>query len=161
MGFFLRNSRILLYCICVFHEWTSCEKRHFSVYVRKQSRGCCASELNGNILVQLHDDVIKWKHFPRYWPFVRRIPITKDSDAELWCFHWSDRHTDDLRCHRAHYDVTVIRNWTTWHTHTSVFWQIGAHFLWSYRRPPGKLLKVSFRLNCRSNLPHTIIFVTF
>ena len=19
---------------------------------------------------QLHDDVIKWKHFPRYWPFV-------------------------------------------------------------------------------------------
>ena len=20
-----------------------------------------------------HDDVIKWKHFPRYWPFVRRI----------------------------------------------------------------------------------------
>ena len=24
----------------------------------------------GNIL---HDDVIKWKHFPRYWPFVRGI----------------------------------------------------------------------------------------
>ena len=21
----------------------------------------------------LYDDVIKWKHFPRYWPFVRRI----------------------------------------------------------------------------------------
>ena len=21
----------------------------------------------------LHDDVIKWKHFPRYWPFVREI----------------------------------------------------------------------------------------
>ena len=21
----------------------------------------------------LHDDVIKWKHFPRYWPFVRGI----------------------------------------------------------------------------------------
>ena len=21
----------------------------------------------------IHDDVIKWKHFPRYWPFVRRI----------------------------------------------------------------------------------------
>ena len=25
-----------------------------------------------------HDDVIKWKHFPRYWP--------KASDVELWCF---------------------------------------------------------------------------
>ena len=24
--------------------------------------------------VGLHDDVIKWKHFPRYWPFVRGIP---------------------------------------------------------------------------------------
>ena len=21
-----------------------------------------------------HDDVIKWKHFPRYWPFVRGVP---------------------------------------------------------------------------------------
>ena len=42
-----------------------------------------------------HDDVIKWKHFPRYWPFVRgihRSPVnsrTKASDAELWCFLWS------------------------------------------------------------------------
>ena len=42
-----------------------------------------------------HDDVIKWKHFPRYWLFVRRIhrsPVTghrtKASDAELWCFLW-------------------------------------------------------------------------
>ena len=30
------------------------------------------------------------KHFPRYWPFVRGIhqwiPLTKASDAELWCF---------------------------------------------------------------------------
>ena len=24
-------------------------------------------------VVKLHDDVIKWKHFPRYWPFVRGI----------------------------------------------------------------------------------------
>ena len=42
-----------------------------------------------------HDDVIKWKHFPRYWPFVRGIhrstvnSRTKASDAELWCFLWS------------------------------------------------------------------------
>ena len=42
-----------------------------------------------------HDDVIKWKHFPRYWPFVgdftahRWIPRTKASDAVLWCFLWS------------------------------------------------------------------------
>ena len=42
-----------------------------------------------------HDDVIKWKHFPRYWPFMRgihRSPVnsrTKASDTELWCFLWS------------------------------------------------------------------------
>ena len=31
----------------------------------------------------LHDDVLKWKHFLRYWPFVWRIPHTKASDVEL------------------------------------------------------------------------------
>ena len=39
-----------------------------------------------------HDDVIKWKHFPRYWPFVRG----------------STGDAGDLRRHRAHYDVTVM-----------------------------------------------------
>ena len=31
-----------------------------------------------------HDDVIKWKHFPRYWPFVRgihRSPVTRSFDV--------------------------------------------------------------------------------
>ena len=43
----------------------------------------------------LHNDVIKWKHFPLYWPFVwgihrsRWIPFTRASDTELWCFLWS------------------------------------------------------------------------
>ena len=33
------------------------------------------------MLARVHDDVIKWKHFPRYWPFVRGIhPPHKD----LW-----------------------------------------------------------------------------
>ena len=40
----------------------------------------------------LHNDVIKWKPFPRYWPLRREsighqwIPFTKASDAELWLF---------------------------------------------------------------------------
>ena len=25
----------------------------------------------------IHDDVIKWKHFPRNWPFVREIPVLR------------------------------------------------------------------------------------
>ena len=60
-----------------------------------------------------HDEVIKWKHFPRYWPFVRGIhrliPLTKASDTELWWFLWSaPEDTDEFRRHRAHYGVTVM-----------------------------------------------------
>ena len=69
-----------------------------------------------------HDDVIKWRHFPRNWPFVREItgprwiPRTKASDAELWCFFicaWINRWVNngeagDLRRYRAHYDVIVM-----------------------------------------------------
>ena len=43
-----------------------------------------------NSILLAHADVIKWKHFPRYWPFVRGIhrwrmnsPHTKASDAEV------------------------------------------------------------------------------
>ena len=48
-------------------------------------------------------DVINWKHFPRYWPFVRIftglrwIPHTKASDAELWCFLWTKRLSEQSR----------------------------------------------------------------
>ena len=69
-----------------------------------------------------HDHVIKWKHLPCYWLFARRIhrsrwiPLTKASDAELWCFlicawinEWvNNREAGDLRRHRAHYDVNVM-----------------------------------------------------
>ena len=46
-------------------------------------------------IIVSHDDAIKWKHFPRYWPFVRGIhrsrwiSRTEASGAELWCFLWS------------------------------------------------------------------------
>ena len=42
------------------------------------------------------------------------IPLTKASDAELWCFlylRWNKRLTNAsyLRCHRVHCDVNVTR----------------------------------------------------
>ena len=46
------------------------------------------------------------------------IPRTKASDTELWCFLWSapwinswvnNREAGDLRPHRTHYDVAVMR----------------------------------------------------
>ena len=42
--------------------------------------------------ISQHGDVVKWKHFPCYWPLWeestshRWIPLTKASDAKLWCF---------------------------------------------------------------------------
>ena len=70
-----------------------------------------------------HDDVIKWKQFPRYWPFVRRIPrllmnIPHEGQGcgalmfSLICAWINDcvnnREADDLMRHRTHYDVTVM-----------------------------------------------------
>ena len=74
----------------------------------------------------VHGDVIKWKHFPRYWPLCGEFtghqwnPRTGANVAELWCFLWfepwinglvSNDETGDLRRHRAHYDATVMVFW--------------------------------------------------
>ena len=71
----------------------------------------------------LHDDVIKWNHFPRYWPFVRgihRSPVNSPHKGQwrralmfsLICARINgsvkNREAGDLRCHRAHYDVTIM-----------------------------------------------------
>ena len=68
-------------------------------------------------------DVIKWKHFPHYWPFVRRIhrwPVNSPHKGQwrgalmfswicAWINGWvNNRDAGDLRRHRAHYDVIVI-----------------------------------------------------
>ena len=56
---------------------------------------CILQTMTKRIKLRVHDDVIKWKHFPRYWPFVREIhrdgwiPRKKASNAKLWCFLWS------------------------------------------------------------------------
>ena len=71
-----------------------------------------------------HDDVIKWKHFPHYWPFVRGIhqwPMNSPDKGQwqralmfslicVWTNRWvNSRDAGDFRRHRPHYDVTVMR----------------------------------------------------
>ena len=65
---------------------------------------------NGNIFP---DTGPLWGEFTSH----RWIPLTKAGDVELWCFFFicawtngwvSNRDADDLRRHRAHYDVTVM-----------------------------------------------------
>ena len=70
-----------------------------------------------------HDDVIKRKHFPRYWPFVWRIhrsPVNSPHKGQwrralmfslicAWINDWvNNREADDLGRYRAHCDVTVM-----------------------------------------------------
>ena len=70
-----------------------------------------------------HNDVIKWKHFPRYWPFVRGIhqsPVNSPHKGQwrralmfslicVWINGWvNNPEAGDLRRYRAHYDVTVM-----------------------------------------------------
>ena len=74
------------------------------------------------LILMIHDDVIKWKHFPSYWPFGRRnhwSPVNYSHKGQwgralvfslicAWINGWvNNRDADDLRCHRGHYDVTV------------------------------------------------------
>ena len=50
----------------------------------------CDDQLLYMVREPLHDDVINWKHFSCYWPFVRGIHRSqRASTAELWCFLWS------------------------------------------------------------------------
>ena len=85
-----------------------------------------------------HDDVIKWKHFPRYWPFVRgihRSPVNSPHKGQwrgalmfsLICARvngWvNNGEAGDFRRHRTHYDVIVI--YIAWN---SLHRQIGSNY---------------------------------
>ena len=76
------------------------------------------------ISIELYqNDVIKRKHFPSYWPFVRRIhrsPVNSPHKGQwrgalifsliyVWINGWvNHREAGDLRRYRTHYDVSVI-----------------------------------------------------
>ena len=84
-------------------------------------------QLHWGAIPSSHDDVIKWKHFPRNWPFVQGIhrspvnspqrPVTRSFDIFLicvWINDWvNNREAGDLRRYRAHYDVIVVYRFTS------------------------------------------------
>ena len=78
------------------------------------------SPLN-NSAAMTTDDVTKWKHFSRYWPFMRGIPRWIPHKKVQWrgafmfslIYAWINGWTNtgeagDLRCHHAHYDVILM-----------------------------------------------------
>ena len=87
---------------------------HIHVFITCKTQTC----------ITRHDDVIKWKHFSRYWPFLRGIHRSSVNSPHKgqWCgvvmfsltCAWINVCVDngeagDLRRQPAHYDVTVMR----------------------------------------------------
>ena len=72
---------------------------------------------NGSSLVRvMHDDVIKWKHFPRYWPFIwgiHRPPVNSPHKS-----HWRGALIFPLICTRISNPVEDKRlskqSWGWW-----------------------------------------------
>ena len=83
----------------------------------------CQRIVSKHLVYLPHDDVIKWKHFPRYWPFVRGIHRSQVNSLHkgqsrgalmfavicTWINGWvNNREAGDLRRHHNHYDVIVM-----------------------------------------------------
>ena len=97
---------------------------HHCYSTRSTSRPLCSLEQCApDISRFIHDDVIEWKHFPRYWPFVRGIYRSLVNSLHkgqwrralmfplicAWINGWVNNcAASDLRCYRAHYDVIVM-----------------------------------------------------
>ena len=103
------------------------------------------------ILRNNHDDVIKWKHFPRYWPFrwgIHRSPVNSPHKGQrrgalmfplicVWVNGWvNNREAGDLRRYHAHYDVTVMIHLkmitpgsTLW---SEAFWALISNYILSF-----------------------------
>ena len=86
-------------------------------------RWCHMRVMESKTLTTCHDDVIKWKHFPRYWPFVRGIHRSTVNSPHkgqwrgafvfslicVWINGWiNNREAGDLRRYHARYDVIVM-----------------------------------------------------
>ena len=108
------------------HNWRCTTKRIFAgltytlylifIVALCHKISCCSLGV-----VRYHGDVIKWKHVPRYWPFVRgihRLPVNSPHKGQwrgalmfsliyAWINDWiNNREAGDLRRHR--YDVIVM-----------------------------------------------------
>ena len=104
-----------------------------------------------------HDDIIKFKHFPRYWPFVwgiHRSQVNSPHKGQwrialifsficAWINGWVNNHeAGDLKCHLAHYDVIVMKCISKYH-----LWN-RSHFVQG-----GIIENGLFMLHCQSEEP--------
>ena len=90
-------------------------------------------------------DVMKWKNFQRYWPFVwgiHRSPVNSPHKGQwrgalmfsliyIWINGWvNNRVAGDLRCHLTHYDIIVMTCFFLF-TPAFVFFVYGEYHVWT------------------------------
>ena len=118
------NRGLYSWIICTLTAHGTCTKR-----LRYEKERLTVNELWAYYIMVFHccdhshDDVIKWKHFLRYWPFVRgihRSPVNSSHKGQwrgalmfslIWaCINdWVNyREAGYLRHHRAHYDIIIM-----------------------------------------------------
>ena len=119
------------------------------------------------------DDVIKWKHLPRYWSFVRGIHRSSVNSPHkgqwrrssmlslicAWINRWvNNRAAGDLRRHRAHYDVIVMPSFSGYRWFRIIFvvtssktayeiWYFEAQILWILKNFTGHMAQFPGPLN--------------
>ena len=123
-------------------------------------------KLAPNHVTCMHNDIIKWKYFPRYWPFVRGIhrSLVNSPHKDQWCgalvlsliCAWingwvNNREAGDLRCHGARYDVTVMFTeiCCTWY-------KIAAWIFCKWHQMPWAKLIVAWYQRIGSTLPQVM-----
>ena len=110
--------------VLVKHKWYDVHVAQMNTHLQLSlEEAICTREQNETSSIVFHDDGIKWKHFPRHWPFVRgihRSPVNSPHKGQwrgalrfsLICTRingWlNNREVGYLRRHRAHYDVIVM-----------------------------------------------------
>ena len=120
------KSKGIMHVICLIKCWVNLEsighKCQYHCIMRPITEASKLIHVTHGV-AESHCDVIKWKHFSRYWPFVRgihRSPVNSPHKGQwrrdlmfsliyAWMNSWvNNGEAGDLRRHRAHYDVIVM-----------------------------------------------------
>ena len=120
-------------------------KTHMSTMIIKSGKGY-------QQVFTPHDDGIKWKHFPRNWPFVRAIhqfPVNSPHKGQwrgalvfsliyVWINDWvNNGEAGDLRRYLTHYDVTVMACFQILALVVHICYSWSGHSKWDQCSPSG------------------------
>ena len=126
----------------IYFRWLDQKSTKSLVYLVKGKYLTARVGHEKHAILMEYDDIIKWKHFPRCWLFVRGIhrQSVNYPHKGQWRWTWmfpsifawingwvSNPEAGDLRRQRAHFDVTVIEL-SFFYSKLPVVWQIPCNF---------------------------------